>query len=78
MFIKPLPRFLLEPRVWIEHLRCGPLPGLSADGWPSACQGRRERALGFLFSSAAFGTYESDFHIAKEIHLLPQEVQWQG
>jgi hypothetical protein len=47
MLVKPLPRFLLEPRFWAERLRCGPPPCPSADGQPCACPGRRQRALGF-------------------------------
>ncbi|KAJ0122773.1 hypothetical protein J7T55_003289 [Diaporthe amygdali] len=36
----------------------------------------RERALSLLFSYAALIVYESDFHIAKETHLIPEEVLW--
>ncbi|KAL7951256.1 hypothetical protein V8C42DRAFT_350000 [Trichoderma barbatum] len=36
----------------------------------------QRRALGFLFSYAALISHESDFHIAKEKHLLPAEVEW--
>ncbi|KAM0278414.1 hypothetical protein ACHAQH_005169 [Verticillium albo-atrum] len=78
MLVKPLPRFLLEPRFWSEHLGCGPPPGPLAVGPPCAYRGRRERALGFLFSYAALVAYECDFHIARENHLLPQEMQWQA
>lgn len=75
MFVKPLPRFLLEPRFWEEHLRCGPPP---TDNRPCTCRGRRERALGFLLSYAALITHESDFYLAKQNYLLPPETQWQG
>ncbi|KAF6822842.1 hypothetical protein CMUS01_10930 [Colletotrichum musicola] len=78
MCVKPLPRFLLEPRFWWEHLRCSSLPGPFAAKQLCACGGRRERALGLLFSYAALIAYESDFHIAKANYLLPQEVQWQA
>ncbi|KAI6777607.1 uncharacterized protein J7T54_002871 [Emericellopsis cladophorae] len=78
ILVKPLPRFLLEPRFWVEHLGCGPHPGPFADDRSCACRARRERALGFIFSYAALVAYESDFHIAGENHLLPQEVQWQA
>ncbi|KDN59866.1 hypothetical protein CSUB01_11035 [Colletotrichum sublineola] len=48
IFIKPLPRFLLEPRFWAKFLCCHTLPVANADS--CGCGGRRERALGFLFS----------------------------
>ncbi|XP_044716491.1 uncharacterized protein HRG_10023 [Hirsutella rhossiliensis] len=62
IFLKPIPRFLLEPRFWHEYLSCG--------------QELRQRALGFLLSYAALISYESDFLVAKEKHLLPIEVPW--
>ncbi|KPA36026.1 subtilisin serine protease [Fusarium langsethiae] len=74
MFLKPLPRFLLDPRFWERFLYCHTVPVFN--GSPCSCRGRRERALGFLFSYAALIAYESDFHFAKEAHLIPEEVQW--
>ncbi|KAH7215367.1 hypothetical protein DER44DRAFT_158222 [Fusarium oxysporum] len=84
IFIKPIPRFLLEPRFWTEYLCCGHGCGCSIDddavyrGPPQKCERRRlrERALGFLFSYAALISHESDFRIAVEKHLLPPEVRW--
>ncbi|KAF6809165.1 hypothetical protein CMUS01_13739 [Colletotrichum musicola] len=67
IFLKPLPRFLLETKFWEEHLCCHDV--LHADTV-------RRRALGFLFSYAALVMHESDFHIAKETHLIPEELQW--
>ncbi|KAK1973677.1 hypothetical protein LZ30DRAFT_610145, partial [Colletotrichum cereale] len=32
--------------------------------------------LGFLFSYAALVTHESDFRIAKETRLIPEDLQW--
>jgi hypothetical protein len=40
--------------------------------------GLRKRAFGFLFSYAALLAYESDFCIAKEKKLIPEEVKWDG
>ncbi|KAK1673680.1 hypothetical protein BDP55DRAFT_695371 [Colletotrichum godetiae] len=74
IFVKPLSRFLLEPHFWARVLQCHRVPVSNAD--PCSCGGRRERALGFLFSHAALIAHESDFHIAKEMHLIPEEVQW--
>ncbi|OHE91580.1 hypothetical protein CORC01_13128 [Colletotrichum orchidophilum] len=74
MLVKPLPRFLLDPRFWERFLQCH--KGSVFDDNLCSCRGRRERALGFLFSYAALIAHESDFHIAKEARLIPEEVQW--
>ncbi|KXJ84914.1 hypothetical protein Micbo1qcDRAFT_225618 [Microdochium bolleyi] len=66
LFLKPIPRFLLEPCFWHQHL--------SQQG----AQGLRQCALGFLFSYTALIRHESDFLIAKEKHLVPTESDWQG
>ncbi|KAJ5745632.1 hypothetical protein N7520_010814 [Penicillium odoratum] len=60
MFLKPIPRFLLVPRFWACPI--------SKDS--------RKCALGFLFSYVGLISYESDFRIAQDNHLLPPEVQW--
>ena len=62
IYIKPIPRFLLDPQFWEEHL-CGN-PRLY------------ECAMGFLLSYAALIEHESDYKIAKESNLLPEEVTW--
>ncbi|KAF9872598.1 putative peptidase C14 [Colletotrichum karsti] len=67
IFVKPLPRFLLEQSFWEKYLCPHEVPLTSIV---------HARALGFLFSYAALITHESDFRIAKEMHLLPEEVQW--
>lgn len=104
MFLKPIPRFLLEPCFWTSQLN-SPEPcsclgeninpqsvtkntqGTTANttGAKSDTKsvkrcngGLRTCALGFLFSYAALITHESDFQIAKEKHLLPEEVEWSG
>ncbi|RYP42869.1 hypothetical protein DL768_010173 [Monosporascus sp. mg162] len=84
VFLKPIPRFLLEPRFWTEYLCCAHGCACSLDenavfrGTAQQCkrQGLRQRALGFLCSYAALISYESDFRIAQEKHLLPPEVLW--
>lgn len=62
IYIKPIPRFLLDPRFWEEHL-CG-------NAQLYQC------AMGFLLSYAALIEHESDYRIAKESNLLPEEVTW--
>ncbi|KAL3952384.1 hypothetical protein ACCO45_012327 [Purpureocillium lilacinum] len=83
MFLKPIPRFLLEPSFWAEYLCCrggcgfrnGAVDVRGATG-KCDCQGLRWRALGFLLSYAALISHESDFRIAQDKHLLPPEVSW--
>ncbi|KFH44891.1 hypothetical protein ACRE_043120 [Hapsidospora chrysogenum ATCC 11550] len=83
MFLKPVPRFLLEPTFWTEWLSCdggccctGDKTVASHAGAPGCRRALRGRALGFLFSYAALISHESDFHVAKETRLLQQEVSW--
>ncbi|KAF7550096.1 hypothetical protein G7Z17_g5935 [Cylindrodendrum hubeiense] len=89
MFLKPLPRFLLCSDFWSRCLACHNPPTKECQCDPSKpkvrdfdqedpCkrQRNRQRALGFLFSYITLIRYESDFHIAKEHHLLPKEVTW--
>ncbi|KAK1452525.1 hypothetical protein CMEL01_16754 [Colletotrichum melonis] len=74
IFIKPLPRFLLSRRFWERFLCCHTVPVSNAHS--CSCGGRQERALGFLFSYAALIAHESDFYIAREARLIPEDVQW--
>lgn len=79
IFLKPIPRFLLEPCFWTDYLShskdCECFPGSTQH---CARQKLRKSALGFLFSYAALIALESDFYIAKDKHLLPQDASWQG
>jgi len=74
MFIKPLPRFLLDVTFWENYLLCQAV-SCSPDNLCD-CYVRRKRALGFLFSYAGLIIHQSDFHIARDAHLLPEEVTW--
>ena len=94
IFLKPIPRYLLEPRFWTLHLASSELCScfredtdltnnqkVTADitiarSVKKCHAGLRACALGFLFSYAALIAHESDFHIAKEKRLLPEEVTW--
>ncbi|RLL95028.1 hypothetical protein CFD26_101706 [Aspergillus turcosus] len=83
IFLKPVPRFLLEPCFWTDYLshskECECLHrGFHGSTQHCARQKLRKSALGFLFSYAALITHESDFYIAKDKHLLPEEASWQG
>ncbi|KAF2632597.1 hypothetical protein BU25DRAFT_78378 [Macroventuria anomochaeta] len=83
IFVKPLPRFLLEPQFWVDHLsckdqcKCSPISPHSP-GRNVGCEEAQLRkcALGFLLSYAALVSHESDFFIAKDSHLLPDQISW--
>jgi hypothetical protein len=89
MFLKPISPFLLEPSFWTQHLSCPRrwtcLKNIHGDtdadiSWVTDAldcrRGLQARALGFLLSYVALISYDSDFHIAREKHLLPKGVDW--
>jgi hypothetical protein len=92
LYLKPIPKVLLDPRFWTDFLPCTDgcnIYGAGSDleeGSASdekrlpKCPKRQifECALGFLFSYTALVSHESDFHVAKEKHLIPVEVPWDG
>ncbi|KAJ2997900.1 hypothetical protein NUW58_g477 [Xylaria curta] len=61
IFIKPLPSYLLLHEFWADHLSD---PALHS----AAC--------GFLLSYTWLISYRSDFDIAKECRLLPENLTW--
>jgi hypothetical protein len=95
IFIKPLPRFLLDPQFWSRSLSClafcrcntsvtetdennskGRQFKPLANPPSQECLRRRLRkcALGFLYTYACLISYESDFYIATNQHLLPHRT----
>lgn len=66
VFVKPMPRFLLEPQFWTDYL-CK-----SNDDTGS----HRPHAIGFLLSYVALIRCESDLLLAQENSLMPSEVRW--
>ncbi len=62
IYVKPIPRFLLDPGFWQAYL--------------GGDQQLYAYAIGFLLSYAALIEHESDYRIAMEKHLLPDEVTW--
>jgi hypothetical protein len=78
MFIKPMPRYLLDPTFWSTHL----IPSESGSDKDSDMESRRQNllgcALGFLFSYTGLIAYESDFRLAQDNHLLPDAVKWES
>ena len=84
IFVKPMPRFLLDPRFRKEHLSCRgshsradttQARGGHLEGEPKR-QKHRQVALGFMVSYAGLIPTEYDFMIAKERYLMPQDVEW--
>jgi hypothetical protein len=80
--LKPLPRFLLEPSFWTTYLICPQACSCLSKERPSvagSCRSAlRACALGFLFSYAALIEHESDYHLAIDKKLIPQEIRWQA
>lgn len=64
IFIKPLPRYLLSHNFWQNDL------ATDHEFYKSA--------FGFMLSYAALIQYESDFFIAKEKHLIPENLTWES
>ncbi|KAH6970503.1 hypothetical protein BKA56DRAFT_678494 [Ilyonectria sp. MPI-CAGE-AT-0026] len=67
IFLKPIPRFLLEPLFWKAYLPCGQRRDCSDEN--VSFHGTTHFA-----NRADLGS--SDFLITKEKHLLPTEVGW--
>jgi hypothetical protein len=91
LFIKPLPAWLLSHQFWLDNL-CGhstETPAtysiqssasspLSKEAIRAAkIRKRHASALGFLVSYSWLVGHPSDFYIAKEAHLLPEQVTYE-
>ncbi|TDZ14396.1 hypothetical protein Cob_v012690 [Colletotrichum orbiculare MAFF 240422] len=80
LFVKPMPRWLLDPDFWAVHIVP---PGKDDDADDDKLQAAGPRrqlaacALGFLFTYTALVAYESDFRIAVDKGLLPP-MSWAG
>ncbi|EFR03111.1 hypothetical protein MGYG_06106 [Nannizzia gypsea CBS 118893] len=62
IFLKPIPRYLLDYQFWKDNIV------YDIDLYKCA--------FGFLLSYVALIQYESDFHIAKDKHLVPENLTW--
>lgn len=83
IWIKPIPRFLLDHNLWNDHLRCqSDRRGCSRQSKSETPTGKepacclRATALGFLLSYSTLISYESDFKIARDLQLIPEELTW--
>lgn len=63
IFLKPIPRYLLDHQFWKDNL--------------IRKESLYQCALGFLLSYTALIQYESDFYIAKDKHLIPRNLTWE-
>ncbi|OIW22729.1 hypothetical protein CONLIGDRAFT_637993 [Coniochaeta ligniaria NRRL 30616] len=71
LFVKPVPRFLLDPAFCQSNLQC---PNTCPCDTPAdTCRSNpRKVALGFLYTYSCLISSETDFHIANEKRLLPR------
>ncbi|KAF9882374.1 hypothetical protein CkaCkLH20_00410 [Colletotrichum karsti] len=79
IFVKPIPRWLLDPDFWAAHLLVTTTANVCHDGNRHQPDPRKDLApcaLGFLFTYTALIAYESDFRIAVEKGLVPHQVSW--
>jgi len=89
IYLKPIPRYLLDFRFWSEvlccesHQDCECSKAAREDVGPGTVRPKGclrlqyyKNAFGFLLSYVALVQYESDFQIAKDAHLLPVEIEW--
>ncbi|KAH7082881.1 hypothetical protein BKA63DRAFT_539914 [Paraphoma chrysanthemicola] len=79
LYVKALPRFILEPSFWKTHLECLPgcecqLPGQKSTAMATCMKEPRQAALGLLYSYTCLVSSESDYFVAIEKHLLPLET----
>lgn len=77
IFVKPIPRWLLDPDFWSAHLLV--TAAANSDGNKHQPDPRKDLAacaLGFLFTYTALVACESDFRIAVDKGLVPRQVSW--
>lgn len=74
IFLKPIPRFLLDPDFWQENLIC-PYGCMCLGSSAPWCRDElRKVALGFLYTYACLVSSETDFFLANEKRLLPRKA----
>ncbi|KAK4199788.1 hypothetical protein QBC40DRAFT_201887 [Triangularia verruculosa] len=79
IYLKPLPRYLLNPAFWANYLSCNQSltqPPEIPQSHPCGHPPLKKCALGFLLSYVALIAYENDFAIAKDKRLIPAEITW--
>lgn len=82
IFIKPLPRYLFDTSFWRQNLLCKPHCVCNhghGDAYdPRICEQQAlfQCANGLLYSYASLICHESDYHIARYHHLIPECLTW--
>ncbi|KAL5048118.1 hypothetical protein BDW71DRAFT_213610 [Aspergillus fruticulosus] len=78
--LKPVPRYLMDSRFWSAYLICGETCACAEGQEEPACPRMKpyKDALGFLFSYLTLVRYESDFIIARDHSLFPEDVAWEN
>ncbi|KAF6810000.1 hypothetical protein CMUS01_13569 [Colletotrichum musicola] len=74
IFVKPVSRYLASHSFWRRYLS-GPAGGADDDDRRVRV---RKAALGFLRTYVHLIRYESDFHIARDLRLVPQDWTWEA
>lgn len=81
--VKPLPLYLLDPGFWGRHI-LGAQDADDMDIMHDKLRGslaRRQKvaecARGILFLYTALIAYKSDFCLAQDLHLLPDDIRWE-
>jgi hypothetical protein len=69
IYVKPLPAWLLSHSFWTDHL---------CQSQGAETEKVYGEALGFLVSYSWLVCSPTDFHIAKTLHLLPEQVTYEG
>lgn len=70
IFIKPLPRYLASYAFWNAFL------DVNSDKLGKDLSDIRKAALGFLRTYIHLVRYETDFKIAQQARLIPEDVEW--
>lgn len=83
LFVKPIPRFLLDPAFCQSHLQCPTDCQCSTPPADTCLSIPRKVALGFLYTYSCLVASESDFYVANEKRLLPRKkddmpIDWSG
>jgi hypothetical protein len=81
LFVKPVPRFLLDPAFCRVNLQCSQACTCDTKAEGTCRSNARKVALGFLYTYACLISSESDFHVANEKRLLPRKendnpIEW--
>lgn len=78
IFLRPIPRFLLDQTVWNNLLVCPAECRCGTARPPQCMQDCRKIARGFLYTYSCLVSSETDFFLANEHRLLPRGPKNEG